>query len=211
MLAILLSIAAGYLLGSIPFGLIFGRMAGLDIRQHGSKNIGATNVWRVCGAKFGLPVFVLDVGKGIAGVLLGQWLAVRFAGDWQWSGIGAALGCLLGHSFPVWLGFKGGKGVATSLGVLGAMLPVESLSAFAVWGLVLFLSRYVSVASMVAAVCLGLFAVIAQSLGYGRGWPYAGFAVLAAILVVVRHKGNIQRLRAGTERRIGQKKEGGTP
>jgi acyl phosphate:glycerol-3-phosphate acyltransferase len=206
-LAILLSIAAGYLLGSIPFGLIFGRLAGVDVRQHGSKNIGATNVWRVCGAKFGLPVFVLDAGKGVAAVLLAQWLAARFGGDPQWAGIAGAMACVLGHSFPVWLKFKGGKGVATSLGVLLAMLPVESVAAFALWGVLLYLTRYVSVASIFASLSLGLFAAIAQWLGYGRGWPYVGFAVVAGILVVVRHKANIQRLLAGTESRLGKKKE----
>lgn len=206
MLVILLSIAAGYLLGSVPFGLLAGRLKGLDIREHGSRNIGATNVWRVCGAKFGLPVFVLDAAKGVGAVLLGHWLAVRLGGNAAWAGIGGAMGCVLGHNFPVWLKFKGGKGVATSLGVLLAMLPIESLSAFGIWFVVLFLSRYVSVASIAAASSLGLLAVIFQFLGHGRGWPYAGFAMAAAVLVVVRHRANIQRLLAGTESRFGKKK-----
>jgi acyl phosphate:glycerol-3-phosphate acyltransferase len=206
-LAILLSLVAGYLLGSIPFGLLFGRFAGVDVREHGSKNIGATNVWRVCGAKFGLPVFILDAGKGVGAVLLGQWLAWRFEGNPQWAAIAGAMACVLGHSFPAWLKFKGGKGVATSLGVLLAMIPVESVSAFAVWGLVFYTSRYVSLASIVAAASLGIFAAAAQLLGWGRGWPYAGFAIFAGVLVIVRHKANIQRLLAGTENRFGKKKE----
>jgi glycerol-3-phosphate acyltransferase PlsY len=206
-LAILLSIVAGYLLGSVPFGLLIARLKGIDIREHGSKNIGATNVWRVCGAKFGLPVFLLDAGKGVAAVLLGSWLAVRFSGDAAWASVAAAVACVLGHSFPVWLKFKGGKGVATSLGVLLAMLPMEGLISFGVWVAVFLTSRYVSLASIAAAVALPILAVIAQLTGWGHGWPCAGFALFAGLLVVVRHKANIQRLLAGTELRAGQKKE----
>ncbi len=207
MLAIFLSAASGYLLGSIPFGFIAARLNGIDIREHGSKNIGATNVWRVCGRKYGLPVFILDAVKGVGTVLLARWLAVQWPADAALAAITGAICCVLGHSFPVWLNFKGGKGVATSLGVLLAMLPCEALAAFGVWLAVFFLSRYVSLASIAAAVALPSFAIVAQLLGWGRGWPYAGFAVVAGVLVVVRHKGNIQRLRAGTESRFGKKKE----
>jgi glycerol-3-phosphate acyltransferase PlsY len=206
-LAILLSIVAGYVLGSVPFGLLAGKLKGVDVREHGSRNIGATNVWRVCGAKFGFPVFLLDAGKGVAAVLLARWLAARFVGDPAWASIAGAVACILGHSFPVWLKFKGGKGVATSLGALLTMLPYEGLAAFAVWVLVFLASRYVSLASIVAAAALSVFAVAAQWMNWGRGWPYAGFAIFAGVLVIVRHKSNIQRLLAGTESRFGKKKE----
>ncbi len=212
MLAIILSVVGGYLLGSVPFGLLIARLKGIDIREHGSKNIGATNVWRVCGRKYGLPVFLLDAAKGVAAVFLARWLAVYFSGDVAWAGIAGALACVLGHSFPVWLNFKGGKGVATSLGVLLSLLPWEGLGAFVVWLVVFFASRYVSLASIAAAAGLVVLAIVSQLLGWGHGWPTVGFAVVVAALVIVRHKANIQRLLAGTENRFGRKKkEGGQP
>ena len=205
MFAILLSLLAGYVLGSVPFGLLVSRMKGVDIRQHGSGNIGATNVWRVCGWRCGLPVFVLDVLKGVAAVLIAQWLAIRLDGDPAWAGIAAATACILGHSFPIWLRFKGGKGVATSLGVLFGLMPLVSLGVLLLWAIVFKTSGYVSLASIVAALALPLLAGGAQCAGRGYGWPCVGFAVIAALLVLVRHRSNIQRLRAGTESRFGKK------
>lgn len=199
MSALILSLLAGYLLGSVPFGLVAARMKGVDIRHHGSGNIGATNVWRVCGWRYGLPVFVLDVLKGVAAVLLASWIAGRMMGDPEWSRVGAAVACILGHSFPIWLGFKGGKGVATSLGVLAGLMPLVSLAVLLVWALIFKVSGYVSLASVVAALALPLFAGGAQLAGWGYGWPCVGFGAFAAMLVVVRHRGNIQRLMAGTE------------
>jgi glycerol-3-phosphate acyltransferase PlsY len=204
--AIVLSLLAGYLLGAVPFGLLAARMKGVDIRHHGSGNIGATNVWRVCGWRYGLPVFVLDVLKGLAAVLASRWIAGRFEGDPSWAGILAAMACILGHSFPVWLGFKGGKGVATSLGVFMGLMPLPSLAALALWGIAFKAAGYVSLASIVAAVALPLFAAGAQYAGCGCGWPAVGFAGVAAGLVVARHRANIERLRAGTESRFTRKK-----
>jgi len=204
-LAIVFSILAGYLLGSVPFGLLIARLKGIDIREHGSKNIGATNVWRVCGRKFGLPVFILDALKGVGAVLIARWLAVHFAGGAEWAPIVAALACIIGHNFPVWLQFKGGKGVATSLGVLLAVLPCEGLAAFVVWLITFFASKYVSLASLAAAVALPICAVATQLLGWGHGWPSVGFGGLVSLLVIIRHKANIQRLLAGTENRFGKK------
>ena len=206
MFAIVLSVLAGYVLGSVPFGLLVSRMKGLDIRQHGSGNIGATNVWRVCGWRYGLPVFVLDVLKGVAAVLIARWIAVRLTGDPVWASVAAATACILGHSFPIWLRFKGGKGVATSLGVLFGLMPLVSLGVLLLWGIVFKASGYVSLASIIAAVALPMLASGAQYAGWGYGWPCVGFAVVAALLVVVRHRANIQRLRAGTESRFGKKK-----
>jgi acyl phosphate:glycerol-3-phosphate acyltransferase len=204
--ALILSLLIGYLLGSIPFGLLVARMKGVDIRQHGSRNIGATNVWRVCGWRYGLPVFVLDVLKGLGAVVVSRWLVARFGGDAAWTGIVAAMAGILGHSFPLWLGFKGGKGVATSLGVFTGLIPLPSLAALALWGIVFKATGYVSLASIVAAVSLPMFAAVAEVAGRGCGWPAVGFAGVAAGLVVVRHRVNIQRLRAGTENRFGRKK-----
>ncbi len=206
MLALALSLICGYFLGSVPFGLLAARLKGMDIRKHGSGNIGATNVWRVCGWRYGLPVFVLDVLKGVAAVWLARWLAVRFSGDASWAGIVAALGCIIGHSFPVWLGFKGGKGVATSLGVFLGLMWLPSLIALAIWAVVFKVSGYVSLASIVAAVALPAAAITMQLMQRGDGWPVSGFAVLVGLLVIVRHRSNIARLRAGTENRFGRKK-----
>jgi glycerol-3-phosphate acyltransferase PlsY len=204
--AILASLIAGYSLGSIPFGLLVARLKGVDIRQEGSRNIGATNVWRVCGWRYGLPVFVLDVLKGLGAVLVSRWIAARLGEDAAWAGIAAAMACILGHSFPVWLRFKGGKGVATSLGVFTGLMPLPSLAALLLWGLVFKATGYVSLASIVAAVSLPLFAAGAQVAGRGPGWPAVGLVGVAAVLVVARHRGNIQRLHAGTENRFGRKK-----
>jgi glycerol-3-phosphate acyltransferase PlsY len=212
-------VIAAYLLGSIPFGLLVSKSQGLDIREHGSRNIGATNVWRVMGKKWGLLTFGCDVGKGLFAVLIGKWIAARWAihvplprgaegveylaGDF--AGIAAAMGCILGHNFPVWLGFKGGKGVATSLGVIFGMMPLAALIVFAIWGVVFKLSRYVSLASLLAAVSLPVVVVALLFSGWLHGWGNFYFAVAAALLVIRRHRTNIARLVAGTENRFGTK------
>jgi glycerol-3-phosphate acyltransferase PlsY len=197
--AFILSLPVGYVLGSVPFGLLAARMKGVDIRRHGSGNIGATNVWRVCGWRYGLPVFLLDLLKGVAAVLLASWAAGRMAANPEWTRIGAGMACILGHSFPIWLRFKGGKGVATSLGVLAGLMPLVSLAVLLVWAVVFKAGGYVSLASIVAALALPLFAAGAQLAGRGYGWPCVGFGAFAAVLVVVRHRSNIGRLMAGTE------------
>lgn len=214
-----------YFLGSIPFGFIIAKSQGIDIREHGSKNIGATNVWRVLGKKFGLTTFILDVLKGVAAVLVAKWIA----GHWavhvplphgheridflrpDYAGIAGAMGCILGHSAPVWLGFKGGKGVATSLGVLFGMIPLVAFADFALWGLVFWLSRYVSLASIAAAVGLPVLTIVFLFLGWIEGWGYFQFAWVAGLLVIWRHWSNIKRLAAGTESRFGKKPEPAEP
>ena len=211
---------ASYLLGSIPSGLLISKSQGMDIREHGSKNIGATNVWRVMGKKWGLLAFVCDTAKGWLAVTLGVALAARFPVTEQlphghtalhflpqdFAGITAALGCILGHNFPVWLRFKGGKGVATSLGVIIGMMPLAALLTFVVWGVVFKVSRYVSLASIVAAVVLPVVVIVMFFLGWIHGWANFYFAVAAAALVIKRHTPNIARLRAGTELRFGTPK-----
>ena len=211
---------ASYLLGSIPSGLLISKSQGLDVRAHGSKNIGATNVWRVMGKKWGLLAFVCDTAKGWLAVRLGVWMAGHFSTTehllhgktaphvlpHDYAGITAALGCILGHNFPVWLRFKGGKGVATSLGVIIGMMPLAALLTFMVWGVVFKISRYVSLASIVAAVVLPVIVIAMFFLGWIHGWANFYFAVAAAALVIKRHTANIQRLRAGTELRFGDPK-----
>jgi glycerol-3-phosphate acyltransferase PlsY len=203
-----------YFLGTIPFGLLISRARGIDIRQHGSGNIGATNVWRVLGKKWGLLTFFCDAAKG----WLAVWAGMRWAaadpgvlGDSSLAGIVAALGCIVGHSFPVWLGFKGGKGVATSLGVLVGMMPLASAIVLGVWLVVFLLSRYVSLASIAAA--LALPAVVAALISSGRlsGQANLYFACVAGALVVRRHRENITRLLQGTENRFGRSKPSQAP
>jgi acyl phosphate:glycerol-3-phosphate acyltransferase len=204
---ILIAALIGYVLGAIPFGFLAARAKGIDIRQHGSGNIGATNVWRVCGWRFGLPVFILDALKGVVSVWVGKWM-VQFSEAVQILSIASAAGCIIGHSFPVWLKFKGGKGVATSLGVMIGLMPLASLIAFALWAVVFKVSGYVSLASIVAAVALPTIVGVGNVSGWNYGWPPFWFALVAGLLVIIRHKSNIARLRAGTESRFGKKKGG---
>lgn len=213
-LVVALIVVVAYFLGSIPFGLIISRRYGIDIRTKGSGNIGATNVWRVLGKKAGITTFLLDVAKGSLSVFAGVWIGQNFAPGLAkapsdvaaYSGIAAALGCIIGHSFPIWLGFKGGKGVATSLGVIIGMMPAISLVVFAIWGIVFKVSRYVSLASIVAAISLPAITLVALFLNWLQGWAYFYFALAAALLVVRRHRDNIKRLMAGTENRFGAPK-----
>ncbi|MEO8351636.1 MAG: glycerol-3-phosphate 1-O-acyltransferase PlsY [Chthoniobacteraceae bacterium] len=210
-----------YLLGSIPFGLIISKSQGIDIRQLGSGNIGATNVWRMVGKKSGLLTFIGDVAKGLVAVLAAKWIAAHWAihvplshgheriefFPLDFAGIAAAMGCILGHSFPVWLGFRGGKGVATSLGVIIGMMPLAALLAFGVWAITFKLSRYVALASIAAAVSFPVIVIGLMFTTGGNGWGYFFFSVAASLLVIRRHRDNIKRLMDGTEHRFGTPKE----
>lgn len=219
MVGSVLALAIGYLCGSVPFGLLVGRLKGVDIRQHGSGNIGATNVGRVLGRPWGVLAFFLDVAKGFVPVLVFG----RFASGWMpatagaragifllWSAVAAA--CVLGHLFPVFLRFKGGKGVATSLGAMLGLWPyftLPGLLTFGLWVLLTLATRYVSVGSVGAAVAFPVvFAVFAAIRREQWGtaadlWPLHGFATIIALLVVYRHRGNLQRLFNGVEHQIG--------
>lgn len=211
---LLLLTVPAYFLGSIPFGLIVGRMGGTDVRQHGSGNIGATNVWRVVGPKWGAATFLLDASKGFLAVRLAQQIAYHQAPPpaledqyMAYAGIFAALCCILGHSFPVWLKFKGGKGVATSLGVLIALLPPLVIGVvLTLWISLFAFFRYVSLASVVAAIALPITVGILLRIGELEGNAYLAFSCAAAFLVVRRHRDNIKRLIEGTENRFGSKK-----
>ncbi|OPX21578.1 MAG: acyl-phosphate glycerol 3-phosphate acyltransferase [Planctomycetales bacterium 4484_123] len=205
-----------YLLGSIPFGVIIARAHGVDLRAHGSGNIGATNVGRVLGRKWGCLCFVLDVLKGFVPVLLvGLYLGRDSDGlpsAYQQAGwLAVAFGAIAGHVFSLWMRFRGGKGVATSLGVLMGFFPYftwPALAALALWVAVVLAWRYVSLASVTAAAAfplLFLAACLAAGWPVGRLWPLLAFAAAMAALVIVRHRSNLARLLAGTENRIGRK------
>jgi len=209
MFSVFIAILIGYLLGSIPWGYVVGKCRGIDIRQHGSGNIGATNVFRTLGRPWGVLVFALDVLKGVVAVQLAMRClpaASPTPGVWQLAadqlGIVAALGCFLGHCFPVWLGFKGGKGVAVGAGVLLGLMPMVTVIGLVVWGIVYKTSRYVSLASVAAAVSLPIIAWLLE----GRLGAIFWFTLVISLLAIWRHRGNIQRLLAGTESRFEKKK-----
>ena len=200
--ALLVALGA-FLLGSIPTGYLVARAKGVDIRQHGSGNIGATNVFRTLGKPLGVFVFMVDALKGFAVV----WLAGRFGGASDWVGIIAAVAVIAGHNYTPWLGFKGGKGIATSAGVLLALMPWAVLCIAIVWFVVFKVSRYVSLASISAATALPVAVAALWSAGCGGNGPLLGFSVLISALAIWRHRTNIQRLRAGTESRFEAKKK----
>lgn len=190
---------AAYLLGSIPFGLVAGfKVKGLDIREQGSKNIGATNVFRVVGKKWGILVLLLDVLKGYVACVLpaffGQSLALPFQ-------LLLGVSAILGHSFPIWLKFKGGKGVATSLGVFLAIAWIPTLITFGIWILCFAITRIISISSLLAALVFPIMIT----------WRYAGtpgiqfllpISIALAVFIFYTHRANLQRLRQGTEKKL---------
>ncbi|MFM7393384.1 MAG: glycerol-3-phosphate 1-O-acyltransferase PlsY [Cyanobium sp.] len=207
-----LLLLTGYLLGSIPSGWLAGRwLAGIDIRTQGSGSTGATNVLRVVGKGPALVVFLVDVLKGTLAVVLARWLltSARLQGpDWGvdvWV-VAAGLAALAGHIWPVWLGWKGGKAVATGLGMLLGLAWPVGLACFGIFLTALTLSRIVSLSSVVAALSLPL--LMLGWFGNGSLRPaYLALAVLTTVLVVWRHRSNLRRLLAGTEPRLGEKRE----
>jgi glycerol-3-phosphate acyltransferase PlsY len=206
-------IPVAYLMGSVPFGLLVGMAKGIDPRKAGSGNIGATNVGRLLGGKFFGIVFGLDFLKGLIPSLVASWVVHRHPGPPDtithllWLGVGFAT--ILGHMFSAFLKLKGGKGVATSAGVMVGIFPDYTLAAgmvLLVWGVCFAITRIVSLSSMLGAVAFP-FVYVAVSLLrgqpiFGDRWPLLAFAVLVAVMVVVKHRGNIARLRAGTEPRM---------
>lgn len=189
---VLLPLAA-YLVGSLPFGYWVGKARGVDLFAVGSGNIGATNAGRVLGRSFGLLVFLLDFLKGAGPVAVAGWLA---GADWLRAATAAA--AFLGHLFPVTLGFRGGKGVATGLGAVTVLVPIPAVLALVAWLIALLVGRWVSLASVVAVVVLTVGTVIV-----GTSWPVLVFVVIGSLFVVVKHRANLRRLAAGTENRIG--------
>jgi glycerol-3-phosphate acyltransferase PlsY len=212
--AILVITLAGYLLGSIPNGFLVARAKGVDIRQHGSGNIGATNVFRTLGKTLGIFVFFCDALKGVLAVLLACWLAGWFhqsaGGSVQthassMPGILGGIACILGHNFPVWLKFKGGKGMATSAGVLFTLMPYAALICMAVWFPLFFATRYVSLASIFAAAVLPVVVWLLMTFARIGDPPLLWFSVVIGALAILRHRSNIQRLLNGTENRFKKK------
>lgn len=194
---------AAYIVGSMPFGLLAGKLKGVDIRDHGSGNIGATNVFRICGKGFGIAVLLLDMLKGLGPVILAQ----HFSSETDsLTPIAAGVAAILGHNFPVWLKFKGGKGIATSAGVFAGLLPWALLVAAVIWLIIFAVTRYVSLASIIAALSLPVtMAILTFGQGGGRSRVDFYFALVVGLLAVWRHRINIQRLRQGTEHRFTSK------
>jgi glycerol-3-phosphate acyltransferase PlsY len=188
-----LAIVGGYLLGSLPFGYWLVRVfRGEDIRQSGSGNVGASNVFRTYGTRLGVAVALLDVAKGFVAALLG------LAAGGALVGVLAGSAAMLGHARPVFLGFrKGGKMVATAGGVAWAVAPLAALCCAGVWVVVFLATRYASVASLVTALALPAFVVL-----FGYSWPVLVFAIAGAIAIVFMHRQNLRRLLAGTEHRF---------
>ena len=193
-----LVVLGGYLLGSMPFGYWLVRLLrGEDIRRIGSGNIGATNVWRTYGKAYGIPIVVLDVAKGLVPALVGTLVAGELVG------VLAGGAAMLGHWRPLFLRFqKGGKTVAAAGGTFFGAAPLLGLIGLGIWIVVFLVSRYASLASMLTAVALPLV-----GLALGEPWPVVVFAAIACVAVLVLHKGNIARLRTGTESRFQLRRE----
>lgn len=183
---------AAYLLGSLSGSLMLGKLRGVDIRTQGSGNAGGTNAFRTQGAAFALCTVLVDIGKGAAAVAL-----MRAAGGGELAGMAAALLAALGHVWPVFHGFRGGKGAATLVGGLALLWPLALAPLFGVWLLVLLTTGYVGLATVLAGAALPAWALIE-----GRDTPWLAFAVVIAALLARTHRANLQRLRAGTEHRF---------
>ncbi len=193
---IFLALVAAYLLGSLPFGYILTKMLHkTDIRNYGSGNIGATNVLRVYGWRSALPVFILDLAKGLVAVIL-----ARAVSDVPAIFLAAGFLAMFGHSFPVYLKFRGGKAMATSIGVLLALSGWVTLIVVAFFLIIVYFSRYVSLGSIISMLLLPL---VFWVLGFGLS--YILFGLAAALLVIIRHHENIGRLLKGTESKLGRK------
>jgi glycerol-3-phosphate acyltransferase PlsY len=200
-------VVVAYFLGSIPTGYLAGKwLQGIDIREHGSGSTGATNVLRTLGKKAGAMVLLCDALKGIAGILLvkllfqhPEWLELP-ASYYDWTVVGAAFGAVIGHSKSIFLGFDGGKSVATSIGVLLVMTPFVALGTMATFGIVIGLSQIVSLSSISGAIAVMILMIVFQ-----KPLPYILFGILASSYVIIRHRANIQRIIAGTEPKLGKK------
>ena len=201
-----ISLIIVYLIGSIPFAYIYAKVfRKIDIREHGSGNVGATNVVRVLGTKAGVIVLLLDMLKGFVPVLIFTH-CIGWTKDIQWVPVLIGIFAILGHTFTVFLSFKGGKGVATSAGVFLALSPYAVIGTLLLFAIIVWISKYVSLGSMVAA----LFLVLVQTFMYYQGYsnPYIlAFALILAFFIIYKHKSNISRLIKGTENKLSFKKK----
>lgn len=202
-MALYFAIAAlSYLIGSIPAGYLVARCVGVDIRRVGSGNIGATNVLRVLGKPCGYGVFLFDFLKGVLAVRLSILMMNRLYPTHEhieFIGIAAGTLCVIGHVYPIWLGFKGGKGVATSIGVVFGLMPFAALAVVIVWLVVFQTTKYVSVASITAAVALPFAVIVIGQLQKTNGMAFVYFSICLTVVIVWRHRSNLSRLMKGTE------------
>lgn len=200
-LLFLAAAACAYLLGSIPFGFLAGCIRGVDVRKAGSGNIGATNVFRTLGPGPGIATFLLDAAKGVAAARVVPWAVWLLAGAEppRAAALVCAAAVLAGHGFPLFLSFKGGKGVATGLGCALSIVPHSALAALAVWIAVFLATRYVSVGSIAAAL---VAAAAPWALDRGAGAAACALVSALALLIVWKHRSNVRRLLAGTENRF---------
>jgi glycerol-3-phosphate acyltransferase PlsY len=190
---------AAYLLGATPTAYLAGRLArGIDLREHGSRNLGATNVYRVLGWRWAIPVALVDVAKGAAPVAL----FARWAGVGPWGAVALGFAAVLGHVFSPYMRFRGGKGVATALGVFLALAPLAVAIALPVWGGTLWLTGYVSLSSIVAAATFPAWVRLTQPAVSPAFWA----SVALAVLILFSHRANVRRLVAGTENRFRTRK-----
>jgi acyl phosphate:glycerol-3-phosphate acyltransferase len=194
-MADLLAVVAAYLMGSIPFAQLLSRRRGIDLRRVGSGNVGATNVLRTLGVRPAVLAMMLDAVKGTVAVLIAQRLTNGVAAP-----VAAGLASMIGHVYPVWLRFRGGKGVATAAGAFAVLTPVAAAVALGVFLLTVALTRFISVGSIVAALTLAAWAIASDVPAI-----VAIGAAIGAALVIIGHRANLLRLVAGTERRVGQR------
>ena len=190
----IVAVTFGYFAGSVPFAFLLARRRGVDLRRRGSGNVGAANVLRTSGVPNAVVAMCLDAAKGTLAVLVAQRLSGGLAVP-----VAGGLAAVIGHIYPVWIGFRGGKGVATAAGVFVVLAPIAVAMAGAVFALVTWATRYISVGSMAAAVTLAVTAAADASPAVAVG------AAVAAVVILHRHRGNFGRLLAGTERRVGER------
>lgn len=193
-------VLVAYVVGATPFGFLAGKMKGIDIRDHGSGNIGATNVLRVLGKPVGITVLVLDVMKGLFPVII-----AKIVSDSSLVHIATAMAAILGHNYTFWLGFKGGKGIATTGGAILPIMPWALIAAVLGWIIVLKFSRYVSLASIAAALIIPLTLVVENLITGTWEWNIFGFGMFVCLLAIWKHRSNIGRLLRGEENRFAKK------
>ena len=214
--SVVLTVALSYLLGAVPFSLIAARLHGVDLRQHGSGNAGATNVWRVLGKGPGAAVFLLDFAKGLLPTLLAPRLADATAlgpDGAAWLAVLAGVAAMLGHVYTVWGrtffgSWKGGKGVATGTGLIAGLISIATLVAVAVFALTMWATRRVSLGSILATLSLPATLGVQTALGAHFAAPVWGFALLVPLFILWTHRTNVRRLLDGTEPRLGDKAAG---